>query len=70
LDWICIQKTILKGQKPIATEVKNSKNIENILKSDLGYKEFKKNKKSPDYLDRLQKNVFAMIRQLDLVCYT
>jgi hypothetical protein len=41
----------LRGWKPIAGEVKDSKNLENILKSDLGYRELTKIITSPDYLD-------------------
>jgi hypothetical protein len=62
--WIRIRKTILKDQKPRAAQVRNTKDLENILKSDMGYRELIKIRTSPDYLDRLRKNVFAMIRQL------
>jgi hypothetical protein len=64
LAWIRIQKTILKGRKPIATQVINTKNLENILKSYMGYREFSKIRISLDYLDQLQMNEFAIIRQL------
>jgi hypothetical protein len=37
--WICMQKSILKGQKPTTTQVGNKKNLENLLKSNIGYRE-------------------------------
>jgi hypothetical protein len=37
--WIRIQKTILKGRKPTIAQVKNTKDLENILKSDMAYRE-------------------------------
>ena len=51
LAWICIQKTILKDHKSIATQVINTKDLKNILKSDMGYKELSKIRKSLEYLD-------------------
>jgi hypothetical protein len=62
--WIRMRKSILKSRKPTAAQVSNKKNLENLLKSDIGYRELTRIRTSPDYLDRLRKNVFAMIRQL------
>jgi hypothetical protein len=62
--WICIQKTILKGHKPTAAQVINTKDLENILKSDMGYRELIKIRTSPNNLDPLQKNVFAIFWHL------
>jgi hypothetical protein len=62
--WIRMRKSILKSRKPTAAQVSNKKNLENLLKSDIVYRELTRIRTSPDYLDRLHKNVFAMIRQL------
>jgi hypothetical protein len=40
--------------------------LEKILKSDIGYIDFKNICISPNYLHQIQKNIFAMIRQLGL----
>ena len=45
-------------------DVKHKPNLEKILKSDIGYVDFKRIRISPDYSQQLKKNVFAMIRQL------
>jgi exonuclease III len=62
--WIRIRKGQLRGRKLLAIDVKYKPNLEKILKSDIGYIDFKNIRISPDYLHQIQKNIFAMIRQL------
>ena len=59
--WVRIRKGQLKGRKLVAKDVKNKSNLENILKSKIGYVDFKRIRISPDYSQLLKKNVFAMI---------
>lgn len=62
--WVRLRKGQLKGRKLIARDVKNKPNLEKILKSDIGYVDFKRMWISPDYCQQLKKNVFSMIWQL------
>jgi exonuclease III len=62
--WIRIRKGQLRGRTLLARDVKYKPNLEKILKSDIGYVDFKNIRISPDYLHQIQKNIFAMIRQL------
>ncbi|XP_059070801.1 uncharacterized protein LOC131860407 [Cryptomeria japonica] len=62
--WVRIRKGQLKGKKLIAKDVKEKPNLERMLKSNIGYIDFKRIRISPDYTHQLKKNVFAMIRQL------
>jgi hypothetical protein len=62
--WIRIRKGQLRGRNLLARDVKYKQNFEKILKSDIGYIDFKNIHISPDYLHKIQKNIFAMIRQL------
>ena len=59
--WIRIRKGQLKGQKLLAKDVKQKPNLEKILKYDIGYVDFKRIRTSPNYVNQLKKNVFAMI---------
>jgi hypothetical protein len=61
---ICIQKAKLLGYVLTTSDVLNKVNLDKILKFDLGYKELGCIWTLPNYLDQLQKYVFAMIRQL------
>jgi hypothetical protein len=62
--WIRIRKGQLRGRTLLARDVKYKPNLEKILKSDIGDIDFKNIRISPDYLHQIQKNIFAMIRQL------
>jgi hypothetical protein len=62
--WICIQKEKLLGYVLTTSDVLNNINLDKILKFDLSYKELRCIWTLPNYLDQLQKDVFAMIRQL------
>jgi hypothetical protein len=62
--WIRIRKGQLKGRKLLAKYVKYKPNLGKILKSDIGYIDFKNIRISPDFLQHMKKNIFAMIRQL------
>ncbi len=44
------------------SDVSTNVNLDKILKLDLGYKELSCIRTSPNYLDRLHKDVFAIIR--------
>jgi hypothetical protein len=57
-------KIKLLGCILIANDVSNNVNLHKILKSYLDYKELSHIQTSPDYLDQLWKDVFAMIKQL------
>jgi hypothetical protein len=62
--WVQIRKYQLQGRKLLAKDVKYKVNLEKILKSDIGYIDFKNICTSLDYLQQKKKNIFAMIRQL------
>jgi len=47
-------------------QVQNKPNLDNILKSYLGYHDLQNLCNSPNYFERLQKNLFIMIKQLGL----
>lgn len=63
-NWVRIRKGKLRGIKLLAKDVKHKTNLEKILKSDIGYIDFKHIHISPYYLDQIKKNIFAMICQL------
>jgi len=48
----------------LAKDVKYKPNLEKLLKSHIGYIDFKHIRISPDYHQQMQKHIFAMIRQL------
>ena len=62
--WVRLQKGKLRGADLIASLVSKDTNIEQVLHSRIGYKDFKALHTSPDYKNKLEKNLFAMIRQL------
>ena len=64
--WVRIRNGQLQGRKLLAKDVKYKVNLEKILKSDIGYIDFKSMRTSPDYLQQNKKTIFAMIRQLGL----
>ena len=61
-----IRKGQLRGRKILAKDVKYLANLEKLLKSDIGYIDFRNISISPDHLEQIKKkkNIFAMIRQL------
>ena len=61
---IRIRKGKLRGRTFLAKDVKYKPNLEQLLKNDIGYIDFKNIRISPDYLQQIKKNTFAMIRQL------
>jgi len=63
--WISIRKGELKGQKLVAKDVKNKSNLKKLLKSPIAYQFLRSIHTSPDYFENLQKDIFAMIQQLD-----
>jgi hypothetical protein len=62
--WIHICKAKLLDRVLKVSDVSTNVNLYKILKLDLGYKELSCIRTSPNYLDHLHKDVFAMIRQL------
>lgn len=60
---IRIKKWKLKGRKLLTKDVKYKPNLDNILKSDIRYINFKHIRISPYYLQQMKKNIFSMIRQ-------
>ena len=62
--WIRIRKGKLKGRKIIEKDVKSKPNLDRILKLDIGYIDLRTIRTSPDYLQQLRKNIYAMIRHL------
>ena len=59
--WVRIQKDRLRGKKLLAKDVKHNPNLEQILKSDIGYIDFKHIHIFLDYIHQIKKNIFAMI---------
>jgi hypothetical protein len=59
--WVQIRKGQLQGRNLLAKDVKYKENLEKILKSDIGYIDFKNIHISPDYLQQNKKTIFAMI---------
>jgi hypothetical protein len=64
--WVQIRKGQLQGIKLLAKDVKYKLNLEKILKSDIGYIDFKNIRTSLDYLQQNKKTIFSMIQQLGL----
>ena len=73
--WILIEKVMscisvrirkgkLQGIKLLAKDVKYKPNLEKLLKSHIGYIDFKHIRISPDYHQQMQKHILAMIWQL------
>jgi len=63
-SWIRIRKGKLNGRTLIAVDVAKEPNLDNILQSYTGFRDLKRLYTSPDYIEGLRKNLFAMIRQL------
>jgi hypothetical protein len=61
-----IRKGHLPGRNLLAKDVNYKVNLDKILKSDIGYIDFKNICISPDYLQQNKKIVFAMIQKLGL----
>jgi hypothetical protein len=59
--WVRIRKGQLQGINLLARDVKYKENLEKILKSDIGYIDFKNIHISPNYLQQNKKNIFSMI---------
>ena len=59
-----IRKGKLQGRNLLAKDVKYKPNLEKLLKSHIGYIDFKHIRISPDYHQKMQKHRFAMIRLL------
>jgi hypothetical protein len=62
--WIRICEAKLLDHVLKVNDVSINVNLDKILKSCLGYKELSRIRTFLDYLDRLCKDVFAMIKQL------
>ena len=62
--WVRLRKGQLQGKKIVARDVAEDTNIERILHSKTGFRDFESLRTSPDYKEKLKKNAFAMIRQL------
>jgi hypothetical protein len=62
--WVGIGKGQLQERKLFAKDVKYKVNLEKILKSDIGYIDFKNIRTSHDYLQQNILFFFAMIRKL------
>ena len=59
--WIRIRKGQLRGITLLAKDVKYKPNLKQLLKSDIGNIDFKNICISPDYIQQIKKNIFAMI---------
>ncbi len=59
-----IWKRKLCGRTLKAYQIRNKPNLDNIFKSYIGYHDLESLHNSLDYFERLQKTLFAMIRQL------
>ena len=59
-----IRKGQLKGRNLMAKDVRKKPNLDRILKSDIGYRDLKAIRTSPDYLENIRKKLYAMIRQV------
>jgi hypothetical protein len=56
--WVRIRKGQLQGRNLLANDVKYKVNLEKILKSDIGYIDFKKILISPNYCNKTRKLFF------------
>ncbi len=63
-SWVCICKGKCFGHHLQACDVINKPNLDVILHFDIGYMDFSRLRTSPDYLNWLKKDVFAMTWQL------
>lgn len=62
--WVRLRKGKIGSTLLTASNVCTDTNIENLLHSKIGYKDFQSVRTSPDYKEKLKSNLFAMIRQL------
>jgi len=64
-SWVCIRKGKLLGHQFQARGVINKPNLDVILHYNLGYMDILGLRASFDYLNRLRKDVFILIQQLN-----
>ena len=62
--WIRIRKGQLRGRTLLAKDIKYKPNLEQLLKLDIGYIDFKNICISLNYLQQIKNNIFVMIRQV------
>jgi hypothetical protein len=62
--WVQIRKAQLRGRNILAKEVNYKANLEKLLKSNIGYIDFKNICISSDHLQQIKKTLFAMIWKL------
>ena len=62
--WVRLRKGKAGILSLTAGVVSQDTNIERLLQSKIGFKDFEALRTSPDYKDKLKSNSFAMIRQL------
>ena len=63
-SWIRIRKGKLSGRTLTVGQIVEQPNLDKILESHIGFHDLEKLRTSPDYIEGLRKNLFAMIRQL------
>jgi len=63
---ICLRKKKKGGKKLTASEMFNTEFVDNLVQHDDGYKLLKNIRSSPSYWQDRQKNLLAMIRQLNI----
>ena len=54
----------MSGRTLTTGQIVQQPNLDKILESDIGFRDLEKLRTSPDYIEGLRKNLFAMIRQL------
>lgn len=62
--WVCFQKGKLKGSNLTPSDVYCDTNIQQILNSRWGYRDFEVLHTSPDFKEKLKKKHFVISRQL------
>ncbi|MCO5600782.1 hypothetical protein L7F22_054897 [Adiantum nelumboides] len=62
--WVRMRKGQLKDHQIRAKEVATDTNVDRLLLTNMGYKDFKTLRTSANFKDKLKRNLFAMIRQL------
>ena len=65
-SWIHIRKGKLTGRTLTASQIVQEPNLDKILQSHIGFRDLERLRTSPDYIQGLRKNLFAIIRQLGL----
>ncbi|GFR50622.1 hypothetical protein Agub_g12709, partial [Astrephomene gubernaculifera] len=61
---IRVRKAKLGGQSIKASQVANEEVLQDLIRTDAAYRDFKQLRESPDYWDKAKKDLFAMLRQL------